>query len=297
VTLYALVTGRLPFQASDPVEMFRQIREDDPAIPTTLSRELQDLLASLLDKSPVKRPPIPELWHDAWLTCAGARPLPSYETNVQREIADPSSDEVDHALAVFRGSTFLAMSAAAKFKGLLTAAAVRRASASTPPTPGPGGGLGEEGGVGAGVMVDSPEMVASSPVSSPVGSPLPSPLPLPSSAAAGGRTAGRAPPRQRRGPQQTTMSSLSIGSAVAVEGSRERAEGERSDDGDDEGADEDRAREEGSPTPMPPSPARSPSRSAVVHGGEAVLSESMAAAGVDRPSDDAGEEERWEEPE
>lgn len=27
-TLYALVTGRLPFQAEDPIELFRQIRED-----------------------------------------------------------------------------------------------------------------------------------------------------------------------------------------------------------------------------------------------------------------------------
>ncbi|BGP46731.1 hypothetical protein JCM10450v2_002579 [Rhodotorula kratochvilovae] len=283
VTLYTLVTGKLPFQASDPVEMFRQIREDDPKIPSSLSPDLQRLLSSLLDKSPTTRPTIPSLWSDAWLTLNGSRPLPSYESNVQREIADPSSDEVDHALAVFRGSAFLAMSAAAKFKGLLTAAAVRRASAggSTPPTSPPPPGQEAQGGV----MVDSPEMVAS-PFSSPLGSPAQSPSPSPVGTRttqpgpqARMRAAGRGAPRQ-----QTTMSSLSIGSAAG---------GLWGASGDDEDEEEARARErdeEGSPTPVPPSP------SAVVHGGEEVLSASMAAAGVDRPVREEGEE-RWEEPE
>lgn len=36
-TLYALVTGRLPFQAADPIELFRQIRED-PFVAVQLAR-------------------------------------------------------------------------------------------------------------------------------------------------------------------------------------------------------------------------------------------------------------------
>lgn len=313
--------------------MFRQIREDEcvhlsaldfsaspahdlhsrrhsPHIPTSLSPELQHLLAALLDKDPLTRPSLPSLWSDPWLTSSGADPLPSYETNVASPIADPSSDEVDHALAAYRGSAFLAMSAAAKFKGLLSAANVRRASSNTsvtPPTSPPPAGSGP----GPVVMVDSPELV-DSPVfsASPVGSPPASPSP-PRATTTTTQQPGAHPRMRRREPrQQTTMSSLSLGSrwaSVDDEGPEEGA-GRDEEAEVEEGRGEANGRERsGSPTPRPPSPSpKAPvlphfeSEGGVVYGGAETLTDDMAAAGISRPARegegdaDAGE---WDEPE
>ncbi|GAA5855536.1 hypothetical protein JCM8547_007879 [Rhodosporidiobolus lusitaniae] len=240
VTLYALVVGRLPFTASDPSEMFRTIREETPDYPPNLSQPLLHLLTKLLDKSPLARATIPALWTDSWLTSSGLDPLPPFEDNVASPIAEPSGEEVDRALAVYRGSAFLALSAAAKFKGLLTAAATRRASAA-----GTGTMSTDDSPTGSPltgpVVVDSPEMVAS-PVVSPSLVPSSSAANgnglLPSSAIPAGEGAGgsasptptpprgrsparpprQAPPRQqvlreRRATRMDTMSSLSLGEA------------------------------------------------------------------------------------
>lgn len=331
MTLYALVLGKLPFQAADPVEMFRQIREDEyvprprslsfcavadspsfnsPQIPTTLSPELQHLLTSLLTKDPLTRPSLPSLWSDAWVTSSSNDPLPAYDANVASPIADPSSDEVDHALAAYRGSAFLAMSAAAKFKGLLSAANVRRASSGnsngTPPTsPPPSNGHGDHEASGNGVMVDSPELVASPFSSSPPDSPSASRA---QSHYSGGVTTqqpgAQARMRRREPRQQTTMSSLSLGSrrwASADDG--------RDDDADERGEEREARERSGSPTPRPPSPKPAlphfESEGGVVYGGAEELSDSMAAAGVSKPARDGdgdgraggGDDGQWDEPE
>ncbi|GAA6017926.1 hypothetical protein JCM11491_001221 [Sporobolomyces phaffii] len=214
VTLYALAVGHLPFQSLDPLELFRSIREDDPKIPTTLSPALQTLLSNLLTRDPSTRATIPSLWDDPWLTNDGADPLPDYDENVFSEIDEPSPAELHHALAIYRGSTFLALSAAAKFKGLLTAAATRRASAekeasldgaTTPPML-DGTGAAAEGyrsGSSTPALVDSP-------TSSPMLEPLRS-LSPPASAVAGTR-GPRSASGSRRAPKRfDTVSSLSIG--------------------------------------------------------------------------------------
>ncbi|GAA6004737.1 uncharacterized protein JCM10292_002497 [Rhodotorula paludigena] len=326
VTLYALVVGRLPFQASDPMELFRQIREDDPSIPEHLSPELRSLISSLLDKSPAARPSIPSLWDNPWLTSSGQSPLPSYDDNVWSEIADPSTDEVDHALAAFRGSTFLAMSAAAKFKSLLT----KRRSSPTPTTP----RAESEPDDRDGVMVDSPDLVSSPsssafspspPNMSPVASPEPSPAP--------GASRRTLPPRHSNGRpptrKQTTMSSLSLGEAVSqwglasptaslssvdgadgraclerVRTSLERAcgdDGRAEQEGEEEGGEP--RRRSASPTPRTESPRpRSGGSDALLHAGVTHPGASMDAAGVVKSRgvsgrielDDGGE---WEDPE
>ncbi|GAA5946566.1 hypothetical protein JCM3765_000298 [Sporobolomyces pararoseus] len=226
VTLYALAVGHLPFQSLDPLELFRSIREDDPKIPTTLSPSLQALLSKLLTRDPTTRATIPSLWEDPWITESGNFPLPNYDDNVSSEIDEPSPAELHHALAVYRGSTFLALSAAAKFKGLLTAAATRRASAekeasldgaTTPPN--------VENGIGIG-MTRSGSATPNF-VDSPTGSPLLEPVRnlSPPSSIRGGRRSGSS---SRQTPKRfDTVSSLSIG---------EGNENEDEDDGDKEGA-------------------------------------------------------------
>lgn len=146
--------------------------------------------------------------------------MPDYDENVSSEIDEPSPAELHHALAVYRGSTFLALSAAAKFKGLLTAAATRRASAekeasldgaTTPPLEGNAGARSSSGHTTP-AFVDSP-------TSSPVLEPLRSLSPPSSSsmistggARGGGGGGARSASRSRQAPKRfDTVSSLSIG--------------------------------------------------------------------------------------
>lgn len=231
VTLYALVVGHLPFQAVDPLELFRSIREDDPKVPTTLSSSLQALLSKLLTRDPTARATIPSLWEDPWLTDSGSSPLPDYDENVSSEIDEPSPAELHHALAVYRGSTFLALSAAAKFKGLLTAAATRRASAekeasldgtTTPP-------LGSDGPGGHSVSMTRSGSATPNYVESPTGSPQLEPLRnlSPPASIRGGRRSGSS---SRQTPRRfDTVSSLSIGEGDEEDPDDDREEDERVD--------------------------------------------------------------------
>ncbi|GAA6059844.1 hypothetical protein JCM10212_003756 [Sporobolomyces blumeae] len=228
VTLYALVAGHLPFTASDPLELFRSIREDDPAIPASLSPALRELLHKLMTRDPGERATIPSLWSDAWLTSNGEAPLPDYNENVSSEIDEPSPAEVHHALVVYRGSTFLALSAAAKFKGLLTAAATRRASAekeasldgtTTPPR------------LNSHALHNPARSGTSSPalVSSPSGSPIMDPVrtfsPSSYASSSNGSPSGGSRPGSRKAPKRfDTVSSLSIGDGDDIE--EEEDEGE-----------------------------------------------------------------------
>lgn len=154
-TLYALVVGRLPFDQPDPTEMFRAIKEDNPALPEALSPELRALLEAMLSKDPAARPTLRQLWEDEWVTRRGELPLePSYEANCQ-EIVEPSKAEIDESMRALRGSMFLAAKAASKFKGLLS----KRRSMSSGlgiDSPPPASPEGDGGGVSGRELVMSP---------------------------------------------------------------------------------------------------------------------------------------------
>lgn len=178
-------------------------------LPDSLSQPLRNLLSSLLVRDPLQRPPVPSLWDDPWITRDGTEPLPDYEENVWTEIDEPSGEEVTQALASLRGSTFLAMSAAAKFKSLLKRSSTNTTNSDgtkTPPAQ-DADNSPSQSPLQSPVLVDSPDFVASpAGTGSYPSSPLASPTPNVGST----RKGTRPPPRY-----QNTVSILSIGEATS----------------------------------------------------------------------------------
>ncbi|KDE04751.1 CAMKK protein kinase [Microbotryum lychnidis-dioicae p1A1 Lamole] len=116
VTLYALVTGGLPFDDADATELFHQIKNVNPTYPSHLPTTLQHLLSRMLEKDLHQRICIGEIWDDPWTNQEGEARLVPYEENCV-DLEEPTREEVERALNVYRASTFLAMSVVAKLKG------------------------------------------------------------------------------------------------------------------------------------------------------------------------------------
>ncbi|XP_050679716.1 calcium/calmodulin-dependent protein kinase kinase 1 isoform X2 [Leptidea sinapis] len=83
VTLYAMVTGRLPWSASSVSELQRRILADPLIFPSrpTVSSSLRRLLSRMLEKDPVKRATMKEIKEHEWVTCDGQQPLPTEQEN------------------------------------------------------------------------------------------------------------------------------------------------------------------------------------------------------------------------
>ncbi|SCV71270.1 BQ2448_2858 [Microbotryum intermedium] len=116
VTLYALVTGQLPFDDVDATQLFHQIKNIEPTYPPHLPPSLRNLLSRMLEKDLHKRISIKEIWDDPWTNQEGEERLIPYEENCV-DLEEPTREEVERALNVYRASTFLAMSVVAKLKG------------------------------------------------------------------------------------------------------------------------------------------------------------------------------------
>ena len=66
VTLYALVTGTMPFRAQNLPELHALILACRPYYPPTLSPECRDLLASLIQLTPQQRPSPAQVLEHLW---------------------------------------------------------------------------------------------------------------------------------------------------------------------------------------------------------------------------------------
>lgn len=68
VVLYTMVTGSLPWQDSNQVQLYQQIIDARFTIPRTLSPTLRDLISRLMRADPNDRPTIEEVKTHPWLT-------------------------------------------------------------------------------------------------------------------------------------------------------------------------------------------------------------------------------------
>ncbi|KAK8861269.1 hypothetical protein IAR55_002088 [Kwoniella newhampshirensis] len=106
VTLYCMVTGRLPFNVSNPLDLFEAVREKEPRIPSDWEASLQDLIKRMLCKHPAQRIIMPVLREHPWVTDNGNEPMIETEENlyhVGKHVEEPTQEELRNAIGTLRG--------------------------------------------------------------------------------------------------------------------------------------------------------------------------------------------------
>ncbi|KAG0326649.1 hypothetical protein BGZ99_009231 [Dissophora globulifera] len=119
VTLYCIRYGRLPFRHWSPLDLQKQIREDEPEdIAEEKDARFKNVMRHLLEKDPSKRITIDELRNDPWLTDNGREPLLCKEANTENAVTEVTEDELRAAIQRINGlvTVFKAIS---KFKRLI----------------------------------------------------------------------------------------------------------------------------------------------------------------------------------
>ena len=89
VTLYSLVTGRLPWDgAGSIIGVQAAVRTELLRFPETpvLSDDLRDLISLMLTKNPNERITLSEIKEHRWLTKNGTEPLPSEADNCSLQV-------------------------------------------------------------------------------------------------------------------------------------------------------------------------------------------------------------------
>jgi len=79
VTFFILGHGKLPFPASNVIELYKAIQYEEPEYDSDLDPGYLACVRSCLHKNPKKRVDITELKKNAWITKNGEEPLPSQE--------------------------------------------------------------------------------------------------------------------------------------------------------------------------------------------------------------------------
>lgn len=152
VTLYAMVTGRVPWLASSAQDLQRIILSEPLAYPPRHqpSKDLRHLFSRMLDKNPATRATMQEIKEHSWITAGGKDPLPSEQENCRLvEVTDEDMARV--VTSIPNLSTLILIKTMLKkhsfqnpFLRSREGSTARRDSGSGPS--GPTGGAGAEAG-------------------------------------------------------------------------------------------------------------------------------------------------------
>ncbi|OCF78217.1 CAMKK/CAMKK-META protein kinase [Kwoniella mangroviensis CBS 8886] len=136
VTLYCMLTGKLPFNVPTPLELFTAVREKDPNIPEDWESPLKDLVRRMLDKDPKKRIAMADIREHSWVTEHGQEPMIETDTNlfdIGKHVEEPTQEELKNAIGSLRG-IFTVIRAVQKMRRLQLHR--RSQSGQEPPSPG-----------------------------------------------------------------------------------------------------------------------------------------------------------------
>ncbi|PLW49485.1 hypothetical protein PCASD_01949 [Puccinia coronata f. sp. avenae] len=129
ITLYALVCGRLPFEALSQMELCDKIIHDTPEFPAHLSESLLDLLRRLLNKAPRKRIQMEELRGASWVTEEGQKPMERQASDLA-PVGAPTEREIAEAFSLRTIATMMKAIGKFRAKGRQQQQRRRRASQS-----------------------------------------------------------------------------------------------------------------------------------------------------------------------
>ncbi|KAI3628106.1 hypothetical protein CBS14141_002107 [Malassezia furfur] len=115
VTLYCMVSGRLPFFKDALLDLYDSIQNDPLVLEDHLSPECRDLLSRMLDKDEKTRITIREIYHHPWVNQPGAPPIPTLE-EIENHMVEEITEE-DMQCAICRMSSVFAVArAVSRFK-------------------------------------------------------------------------------------------------------------------------------------------------------------------------------------
>ncbi|OXG71710.1 calcium/calmodulin-dependent protein kinase kinase [Cryptococcus neoformans var. grubii Br795] len=137
VTLYCMLTGTLPFNYPNIIELYAALMEKSPRIPEDWDASLRDLIERMLCKDPALRIDMSSLREHPWTTDETRLPMIDREENlfeVGKQVEEPTQDEIKDAIVTFRGILYV-MRAVHKMRRLH----LRRSSPSRGATSSPGG--------------------------------------------------------------------------------------------------------------------------------------------------------------
>ncbi|ORY27668.1 kinase-like domain-containing protein [Naematelia encephala] len=120
VTLYCMLTGRLPFNVENPIELFEVVREKSPEINAEWDGDLKDLLNGMLEKEPTKRMEMTVIREHPWTTARGELPMITVDDNLHhlgKHVEEPTQEELGKAIGTLR-SIFTVVRAVQKMRRL-----------------------------------------------------------------------------------------------------------------------------------------------------------------------------------
>jgi serine/threonine protein kinase len=98
VTLYYMITGKLPFNGANIAELYKNISETECEYPESISTQQKDLLIRLLDKVPERRIKICDIKAHVWVTHNGA--LKMQDLADEKIVAQPH--EIKEAISLLK---------------------------------------------------------------------------------------------------------------------------------------------------------------------------------------------------
>ncbi|KAK4688150.1 hypothetical protein P7C73_g1956, partial [Tremellales sp. Uapishka_1] len=136
VTLYCMLTGKLPFNVTNPIDLFSVVRDKEPEIPAEWSDDLKELVSKMLEKDPEHRICMAAIREHPWTTDHGEEPMITTDDNlyhVGKKVEEPTQEELGNAIASHR-SVFTVIRAVQKMRRLHLNR--RSPSGQTPSSPG-----------------------------------------------------------------------------------------------------------------------------------------------------------------
>nr|WPS94690.1 Ca2+/calmodulin-dependent protein kinase kinase beta and related serine/threonine protein kinases [Naematelia aurantialba]WVH01949.1 Ser/Thr protein kinase [Naematelia aurantialba] len=105
VTLYCMLTGRLPFNVENPIELFEVVRQQSPELRAEWDEDLKNLLHGMLEKDPGHRIEMNVIREHPWTTARGELPMIPIDDNLYhlgKHVEEPTQEELGKAIGSLR---------------------------------------------------------------------------------------------------------------------------------------------------------------------------------------------------